>query len=141
MNLCFLHILKIGRSTLMILLLSIFVGFSVAAFFPTFSDAQSEPKTFITHSGAIVQTSGEIIDPLYTVSTVEFDPMEYLREFNYGEISKLPDGQQKEIYFVSNLSIMVLKNIQYTSMEFIQLEWMESLNLLVEMVDNLYMNL
>ena len=59
----------------MILLLSIVIGFSVIAFFPIFSDAQSEPKTFVTHSGAVVQTSGEIIDPLYTVSTVELDPM------------------------------------------------------------------
>ena len=48
----------------MILLISLVIGFSVIALFPTFSDAQSEPKTFVTHSGAIVQTSGEIIDPL-----------------------------------------------------------------------------
>jgi len=76
----------------MILLLSLGVGFSVIAFFPSFSDAESEPKTFVTHSGAVVQTSGEIIDPLYTVSTVEFDPMEFLRDFNYGKVSQLSDG-------------------------------------------------
>ena len=76
----------------MFLLLSLVVGFSAIAIFPTFSDAQSEPKTFVTHSGAVVQTSGEIIDPLYTVSTVEFDPMEYLRDFDYGKVSKLSDG-------------------------------------------------
>ena len=76
----------------MFLLLSLVVGFSAIAISPIFSDAQSEPKTFVTHSGAIVQTSGEIIDPLYTVSTVEFDPMEYLRDFDYGHVSKLSDG-------------------------------------------------
>ena len=75
MNLVFSYILKIGRSTVMVSLLSVVVGFSIIAFFPTFSDVQSEPKAFVTHSGAIVQTTGEIIDPLYTVSTVEFDPM------------------------------------------------------------------
>ena len=76
----------------MILLISLVVGFSIIVFFPTFSDTQSESKTFVTHSGAIVQTTGEILDPLYTVSTVEFDPMEYLRDFNYGNVSQLSDG-------------------------------------------------
>ena len=60
---------------MMILLLSLGIVFSVIVFFPSFSDAESGPKTFVTHSGAVIQTSGEIIDPLYTVSTVEFDPM------------------------------------------------------------------
>ncbi len=55
-------------------------------------DAQLEEKIFVTHTGAIVKTTGEIIDPLYVASTMEFDPMEYLREFNYGRVSQLPDG-------------------------------------------------
>jgi hypothetical protein len=76
----------------MVLLLSLVVGFSAIAIFPTFSDAQSEPKTFVTHSGAIVQISGEIIDPLYPSATMEFDLMEYLRDFDYGQVSKLSDG-------------------------------------------------
>ena len=75
----------------MILSLSLVFGFSVIVFSPNFSDAESESKTFVTHSGAVVQTSGEIIDPLYTVSTVEFDPMEFLRDFNYGKVSQLSD--------------------------------------------------
>jgi hypothetical protein len=100
MNFCFLRIVKFGRSTVMILLISLIVGFSAIALFPTFSDAQSELKTFVTHSGAIVQTTGEIIDPLYTVSTVEFDPMEYLREFNYGKVSTLPDGTTLREYTI-----------------------------------------
>ncbi|MEX0862129.1 multicopper oxidase domain-containing protein [Nitrosopumilus sp.] len=76
----------------MILLLSLVLAFSAIAILPTFSDAQSTSKTFVTHSGAIIQTSGEVIDPLYTVSTVEFDPMVYLRDFNYGRVSQLSDG-------------------------------------------------
>ena len=84
----------------MISLLSIIIGFSAVVLFPTFSDAQSESKTFVTHSGAVVQTSGEIIDPLYTVSTVEFDPMEYLRDFNYGRVSQLTDGTTLREYTI-----------------------------------------
>ncbi|MFB5624876.1 MAG: multicopper oxidase domain-containing protein [Nitrosopumilus sp.] len=87
----------------MILLLSLVIVFSVIAFFPTFSDAQSEPKTFVTHSGAVVKTSGEILDPLYTSATVEFDPMEYLRDFNYGQISQLEDGTTlREFTIIAN---------------------------------------
>jgi len=82
---------KITRSIILFSLLLV-SGLSIVVFFPTFSDAQSESKIFVTHSGVVVQTSGEIIDPLYTVSTVEFDPMEYLRDFNYGRVSQLEDG-------------------------------------------------
>ena len=77
---------------MMVFLLLSVVGISIIAIIPIFSDVQSESKTFVTHSGAIVQTTGEIIDPLYTVSTVEFDPMDYLRDFNYGNVSQLTDG-------------------------------------------------
>lgn len=60
--------------------------------YPNISDAKNEEKTFISHNGAILKTTGNVIDPLYTVSTVEFDPMQYLREFNYGRVSQLSDG-------------------------------------------------
>lgn len=60
--------------------------------FAGISDAQKEEKVFVTHSGAIVKTTGEVLDPLYTESTVDFDPMEYLRDFDYGRVSELPDG-------------------------------------------------
>ena len=73
--------MKITRSATMILLLSLVVALSVIVVFPTITQAQSEQKTFVTHSGAVVQTSGEIIDLLYTVSTVAFDPEKFLRNF------------------------------------------------------------
>ena len=60
--------------------------------FPEMSEAQTE-KTLVTHSGAIIKTTGDILDPVYTPQTVEFDPTKYLREFNYGRISKLDDGR------------------------------------------------
>lgn len=57
--------------------------------------AMTEPETqfFVTHSGAQVATTGQILDHMYEVSDVEFDPMEYLREFNYGKVSTLEDGR------------------------------------------------
>jgi len=67
-------------------------GISAALVFPTISDAQSEQKTLVTHTGGIIKTTGEIIDPVYTKATMEFDPMKFLREFNYGKVSQLPDG-------------------------------------------------
>jgi len=61
--------------------------------YPNISDAKNEEKTFVTHTGAVIKTSGEVLDPVYTAQTVEFDPEKYLREFNYGRISKLEDGR------------------------------------------------
>jgi FtsP/CotA-like multicopper oxidase with cupredoxin domain len=59
---------------------------------PSISDAQLEEKVFLTHSGEVVKTSGEILDPVYTVQNVDFEPEVYLREFNYGRVSELSDG-------------------------------------------------
>lgn len=52
------------------------------------SSASPEQQRFTTHSGKIITTSGEILDPLYTESTVTFDPDEFLRNFEYGRISQ-----------------------------------------------------
>lgn len=73
-------------------MLSAIIGVSTIIVFSAFSEAQLEQKSFVTHSGQVIQTSGDVLDPLYAASTVEFDPMDYLREFNYGQISQLPDG-------------------------------------------------
>ena len=54
--------------------------------------AQEQPETFVTHSGAVVQTTGDVLDPVYTIQEVEFDPEKYLREFDYGKVSELEDG-------------------------------------------------
>jgi manganese oxidase len=77
----------------MVTVLTVVVAVSALYFIlPSISTAEIEEKIFTTHSGGIVKTTGEVLDPLYTVSTVEFDPMEYLRDFNYGRVSTLPDG-------------------------------------------------
>lgn len=74
------------------LIVILIFGLSIVFIFPIVSDAQQEQKTFVTHSGGVITTTGEIIDPVYVESEMDFDPMEYLREFNYGKISQLPGG-------------------------------------------------
>lgn len=56
-------------------------------------DATKEPKTFLSHSGSVIQTTGDILDPIgYAGEPLKFDPDKFLREFNYGKVSKLSDG-------------------------------------------------
>lgn len=74
-------------------MLSAIIGVSTIIVFSAFSEAQLEQKTFVTHSGQVIQTSGDVLDPLYTTSTVKFDPEKYLRTFNYGRISESKSGQ------------------------------------------------
>ena len=43
----------------------------------------------------ILETTGDVLDPIslnVTIKDAVVDPMKYLREFNYGKVSKLPDG-------------------------------------------------
>lgn len=70
--------------------------------YPISSNANEE-KTFVTHTGRVIKTSGDILDPVYSQSTVQFDPQKYLREFNYGRVSTLPDGQTlREFTIIAN---------------------------------------
>ena len=67
-----------------------FVGYLV---FPAMDiTAQEQPEIFVTHTGAVVQTTGDVLDPVYTIQEVEFDPEKYFREFYYGKFSQLEDG-------------------------------------------------
>ena len=83
------------------IVLSVLVIVSIATIvtLPMFSQAQVE-KTFVTHTGAIVRTTGEVLDPLYTVSTVEFDPDHFLRNFEYGIQSVSDTGQTIREYTI-----------------------------------------
>lgn len=82
----------ISRTTAMILGLSL-IGLAGIALLVPSAMTTPETKIFVTHTGAQVATTGDILDPMYTISDVAFDPMEYLREFNYGDISTLKDGR------------------------------------------------
>ena len=77
----------------MVFILSAIICVSTIIVFSTISEAQLEQKMFVTHSGQVIRTSGDVLDPLYTASTVEFNPEKYLRDFNYGRISESKNGQ------------------------------------------------
>ena len=82
-----------SHSRIMIVSISVLVALSVFYFvFPEGISAQQEEKTFVTHGGEVIKTSGEVINPVYTTATVDFDPDKFLREFNYGRVSQLEDG-------------------------------------------------
>ena len=83
---------------LVILSLSLIMG--VIFLSPNFLEAQTERKVFQTHSGAIIETSGQILDPIYSVSEVEFDPDEFLRNFEYGKISVNSEGKTIRDYTI-----------------------------------------
>lgn len=64
------------------------------------SDIKSGPKVVGSHTPGypITTTPGIILDPLQTAvdmnpANAVVDPMKYLREFNYGKVSKLSDGK------------------------------------------------
>ena len=70
--------------------------------YPISTDAKQE-RTFTTHTGGVIKTSGDVLDPVYTAQKVEFDPDKYLREFNYGRISKLENGTTvREFTIIAN---------------------------------------
>lgn len=86
--------MNVSKSGMMIIILVVAVMVSGFYFvFPDRINAEPEEKIFVTHTGGIVKTSGEVLDPIYTVSTVEFDPEKYLREFNYGRVSTTLEGK------------------------------------------------
>lgn len=88
------------RSNVMAAVVAAAAVASVLAMLPALGGAEGEPRTFVTHSGAVVTTTGEVIDPLYEVSTVEFDPDEYLRNFEYGRVSVSESGQTVREYTI-----------------------------------------
>jgi len=85
----------------MVITLSVFVVISGIYFiFSEEISAQLEETVFVTHTGAVISTTGEVLDPLYTSANMEFDPMDYLRNFDYGEVSILPNGQTLREYTI-----------------------------------------
>ncbi|MFZ1875801.1 MAG: multicopper oxidase domain-containing protein [Nitrososphaeraceae archaeon] len=63
-------------------------------------DSESGPRIIGSHTPGypVATTSGSVLDPLQTTvdgnsPSAVVDPMKYLREFNYGKVSKLSDGK------------------------------------------------
>ena len=79
-------------STMMITVLAAAAASSLLFVLAPASEAQDQEKTFFTHSGGVIRTTGDVLDPMYTVSEVEFDPSQFLREFHYGKTSIMEDG-------------------------------------------------
>ncbi len=81
----------------MLIAIPALAALSLLAILPDASTATE--TTFITHTGAIIRTTGEVLDPVYAPSTVEFDPDEFLRNFEYGRISQ-ENGQTVREYTI-----------------------------------------
>lgn len=69
--------------------------------YPVSSNANQE-KTFLTHSGAVIKTTGDVLDPIYTSQTVKIDPSKYLREFNYGRVSTVDGKTIREFTIIAD---------------------------------------
>ena len=89
-----MDLVKTMKGKMLISLIAVSVASTVCfTFLVVNTDAAEQPKTFLTHSGALIQTTGDILDPVgYAGKPLEFNPDKYLREFSYGTVSKLPDG-------------------------------------------------
>ncbi|WP_260642657.1 multicopper oxidase domain-containing protein [Nitrososphaera viennensis] len=83
------------------LLLVVVIAVAVAGTAIAFSslgfgaDAQSTEKMVTGHSLTSYFTAGDVVDPEHDSAPLKnavVDPDKYLREFNYGRVSKLPDG-------------------------------------------------
>ena len=86
--------MKNTKTSFMISILAIAsVASALYLVFPEGISAQQEENVFVTHSGVIIKTTGEVLDPVYAAATVDFEPAKVLREFNYGKVSKLEDGR------------------------------------------------
>ena len=79
-------------STMMVTVLAAAAAGSLLFVLAPASEAQDQEKTFFTHSGGVIKTTGDVLDPMYAVSEVEFDPSQFLREFHYGKTSIMEDG-------------------------------------------------
>jgi FtsP/CotA-like multicopper oxidase with cupredoxin domain len=89
-----MDLVKTMKGKMLISLIAVSVASTVCfTFLVVNTDAAEQPKTFLTHSGALIQTTGDVLDPVgYSGEPLEFNPDKYLREFSYGRVSKLSDG-------------------------------------------------
>ena len=64
--------------------------------------AEESPRTFLTHTGLTIQTTGDVIDPIgYDGDALDFDPEKFMKEFDYGEVSELEDGTILREYYIT----------------------------------------
>ena len=56
-----------GGQKMIVVIAVVSLGFAGYLVFPAMNiTAQEQPEVFVTHSGAVVQTTGDVLDPVYT---------------------------------------------------------------------------
>ena len=59
--------MRLSRARMMVMIISVLAAIPLLAILPDQSTAVTEEQRFVTHSGAVIRTTGEVLDPLYTV--------------------------------------------------------------------------
>ena len=94
---------KLVQSTKMFYILTAIAAVSSLYFIvPGVTIAEETPKTFLTHTGLVIQTTGEVIDPIgYDGDALDFDPEKFMKDFDYGEVSVLDDGTILREFYIT----------------------------------------
>ena len=94
---------KLVQSTKMFYILTAIAAVSSLYFIvPGVTIAEETPKTFLTHTGLVIQTTGEVIDPIgYDGDALDFDPEKFMKDFDYGEVSVLDDGTVLREFYIT----------------------------------------
>ena len=94
---------KLVQSTKMFYILMAIAAVSSLYFVvPSVTIAEETPKTFLTHTGLVIKTTGEVIDPIgYDGDALSFDPEKFMKEFDYGEVSILDDGTVLREFYIT----------------------------------------
>ena len=88
------------------ILISIVAVSSLYFVVPSVIVAEESPRTFLTHTGLVIQTTGDVIDPIgYDGEALDFDPDKFMKEFDYGEVTVLDDGTILREYYLSLIHI------------------------------------
>ncbi len=79
------------QSSKMLYILILIVGVSTLYFvIPSVTIAEETPQTFLTHTGLVITTTGDVIDPIgYDGEALDFDPEKFMKSFDYGQVSVL----------------------------------------------------
>ena len=82
------------KPTKMLYILFVIIAVSGLYFvLPGITTAEETPQTFLTHTGLVIKTTGDVIDPIgYTGDALDFDPETFMKDFDYGKVSELEDG-------------------------------------------------
>ena len=80
------------------ILISIVVISSLYFILPGVTIAQENPKTFLTHTGLVIKTTGDVIDPIgYNGESLDFDPDKFMKDFDYYLVDSNPKKQGKSL--------------------------------------------